>query len=85
MIANFFTTDIINEDFRRLNADTINTPSAFQSVAADTEIEFCLASEDPNGNTTISNEEQQSQSSFTPMTGKYSSSGGVDAWNTSEY
>lgn len=44
--------DILNEDFRRLNADTTNTPTAFQSVAADCEIEFCLAKLDTNGNTT---------------------------------
>ena len=83
----FSQIDIINEDFRRLNADTINTPSAFQSVAADTEIEFCLASEDPNGNTTTGiTRTATSQSSFSTNDGvKYSSSGGVDAWNTSEY
>ena len=44
--------DILNEDFRRLNTDASNTPLAFQSVAADTEIEFCLATTDPNGNST---------------------------------
>ena len=27
--------DVLNEDFRRLNADAANTPSGFQSVAAD--------------------------------------------------
>jgi len=27
--------DVLNEDYRRLNADTINTPSEFQGVAAD--------------------------------------------------
>ena len=42
--------DVLNEDFRRLNADAINTPGVFQSVAADCEIEFCLATVDPNGN-----------------------------------
>ena len=83
----FSQIDIINEDFRRLNADTINTPSAFQSVAADTEVEFCLASEDPNGNTTTGiTRTATSQSSFSTNDGvKYSSSGGIDAWNTSEY
>ena len=43
---------ILNEDFRRLNADTSNTRTVFQSVAADAEIEFVLASKDPNGNCT---------------------------------
>lgn len=41
--------NVLNEDFRRLNADAVNTPSVFSGVAADVEIEFCLASEDPNG------------------------------------
>jgi len=43
--------DILNKDFRRRNADTVNTPAAFRPVAADVEIEFCLALRDPNGNT----------------------------------
>ena len=77
--------DILNEDFRRLNADAVNTPSAFQSVAADCEIEFCLATVDPNGNTTNGiTRTQTSQSSFGTNNGvKYTSSGGIDAWNTS--
>lgn len=44
--------DILNEDFQRLNADTTNTPAAFQPAAVDTDIEFCLASIDPGGNPT---------------------------------
>lgn len=43
---------ILNEDFRRLNADASNTRSIFQTVAADAEIEFVLARKDPNGNCT---------------------------------
>lgn len=43
---------ILNEDFRRLNADTINTPAPFKSVAADCNIEFVLANKDPQGNCT---------------------------------
>lgn len=44
--------DVLNADFRKLNANFSNTPSAFQAIAADVEIEFCLASVDPNGNPT---------------------------------
>lgn len=44
--------DILNEDFRRLNADTVNTPIGFRPAAADCQIEFCLAQIDPNGNPT---------------------------------
>lgn len=42
--------DILNQDFRRQNADTTNTPVAFRPVAADVEIEFCMALRDPSGN-----------------------------------
>ena len=41
--------DVLNEDFRRLNADASNTPSVFQPVAADIEVEFRLAQRDPEG------------------------------------
>jgi PKD repeat protein len=34
---------ILNEDFRRLNADAVNTPAAFLPVAADLEINFVPA------------------------------------------
>jgi len=41
--------ETLNEDFRRLNADTTNTPGPFKPLGADTEIEFRLATLDPNG------------------------------------
>ncbi len=44
--------EVLNEDFRRLNPDTNNTPSIFKSIAADTKFTFCLASFDPDGQAT---------------------------------
>ncbi|WP_462250602.1 choice-of-anchor J domain-containing protein [Ekhidna sp.] len=44
--------DSLTADFRRQNADAVNTPSAFEDVAADVEIEFILAKQDPSGNPT---------------------------------
>lgn len=44
--------EVINKDFRRLNADAVNTPSAFLPLAADFNIEFRLACIDPAGNPT---------------------------------
>lgn len=44
--------DQLNLDFRRINADITNVPSAFSGFAADMEIQFCLASRDPSGNAT---------------------------------
>lgn len=42
--------DILNEDFRKLNADTSQVISAFRSKIADVKVEFRLATTDPNGN-----------------------------------
>lgn len=44
--------DVLNEDFRRLNNDAVNTPVLFQTIAADSGIEFYLTCVDPNGNPT---------------------------------
>tara|TARA_B100001142_G_scaffold163489_1_gene163542 strand:+ start:7013 stop:9688 length:2676 start_codon:yes stop_codon:yes gene_type:complete len=83
----FSQMDILNEDFRKNNSDASSVPSAFASVAADSEIEFCLAVRDPNGNpTTGITRTYTSNSSFSGYTSmKYSSNGGQDAWNTSDY
>ncbi len=43
---------ILNEDFRRQNADAVNLRTIFQSVGADIEVEFVLAKKDQNGNCT---------------------------------
>jgi len=43
---------VLNEDFRRLNLDTGNTPAVFKPLAADCNIEFKIAQLDPNGNCT---------------------------------
>jgi hypothetical protein len=41
--------EALNEDYRKLNADTSSIPSVFAGLAADCEINFCLAQTDPNG------------------------------------
>jgi len=43
---------ILNLDFRRKNKDTVRTPAHFDSLAADVNIEFRLATLDPLGNPT---------------------------------
>ncbi|RMG63594.1 MAG: PKD domain-containing protein, partial [Bacteroidetes bacterium] len=43
---------VLNEDYRRQNPDRERTPREFRNIAADTGIEFCLATRDPNGNPT---------------------------------
>ncbi|MFZ4633151.1 MAG: M43 family zinc metalloprotease [Saprospiraceae bacterium] len=79
--------DVLNADFRRLNADKVNTPSEFAVVAADVEINFCLATQDPNGNATtgIVYRETAVTSFSTNDNVKFYSSGGSDIWNRDKY
>jgi len=80
--------DVLNEDFRRLNEDASNTPADFLPVAADTEIEFCLAIRDPNGNPTTGITRTSSDVTSWYTFGnfiKFSDFGGVDAWPTGDY
>lgn len=78
---------VLNEDFRRTNADKTNTPSGFSSLAADAEIEFCLATISLTGAATTGIvRKSTSTTSFSDDDGvKYSSSGGDNAWDASKY
>ncbi|MHC2993376.1 hypothetical protein OB13_18015 [Pontibacter sp. HJ8] len=79
---------VLNEDFRRMNADTANTPAHFRPFAADTEIEFCLAIVDPQGNSSsgITRTRTTRESfSFVSDNIKSSASGGIDPWDNTLY
>jgi hypothetical protein len=43
---------VLNEDFRKKNADVTKTPAEFADRVADVGIEFVMASKDPQGNAT---------------------------------
>ncbi len=77
----------LNKDFRRHNADTINTPAVFKSVAADTRIQFCLAKVDPKGKyTTGIIHKYTTEAKFLADDAmKFSSQGGDDGWDASKY
>ena len=80
--------DVLNEDFRRLNADASNTPSGFLGVAADSEIEFCLASVDPNGNATTGiTRTKTRKASFSYINDgvKFDATDGKNAWPYTDY
>ncbi len=74
---------VLNDDFRRNNSDANNT----WSQAADTQIEFCMATVDPNGNATTGITRTYANRSEwgTNDAMKYSSNGGVDAWPRDSY
>jgi len=48
----FDQLNVLNADFSRTNSNASNTPAAFASLGANTNIQFCLAKRDPNGNAT---------------------------------
>jgi hypothetical protein len=79
--------DVLNEDFRKLNANFSSTPTAFQGVASDMEFEFCLATVDPNGSATTGiTRTQTTVNSFnTNDNVKFNSSGGKNAWPADDY
>jgi len=79
--------DVLNADFRRLNADAGNTPSAFQGVAADCEVNFCLATQDPSGNATTGIQRRQTTVNgfSTNDNVKRFINGGLDAWDRNKY
>lgn len=60
--------DALNTDFRKLNPDTTNIPSVFRPLAADFEMEFCLAARDPQGNATTGIERINGQRSSWTVT-----------------
>lgn len=87
--------EVLNEDFRLLNETVPNIPGEFKSLAADTELEFCLASLDPNGlPTTGINRIETTFDDIvdignTKMDRRpralYAELGGADAWDTEHY
>ncbi|MFC5271027.1 M43 family zinc metalloprotease [Adhaeribacter terreus] len=80
--------DVLNEDFNRRNPDASNTPAAFQSVAGNPQVYFCLASLDPEGRPTNGiTRTQTSQTSFefTENKMKFTAQGGHDAWDRNLY
>ncbi|MBL0103942.1 MAG: zinc metalloprotease [Bacteroidetes bacterium] len=80
----------LNLDYARLNSDAGNTPSAFAGLAVNTNIQFCLAQRDPNGNPTTGIERKQTTTtSFSTNNGvktaTSATAGGMNAWNSANY
>jgi hypothetical protein len=83
----FSQIDMLNQCFRRANADTNNTPPIFKARAADCAIEFQLAISDPQRKSTTGIIRK-----YTPVTEwkdddkiKFSSEMGDDAWDAQSY
>jgi len=79
--------EVLNQDYRRQNTDASNTPSFFRSVAADCEIEFVLATQDPLGNPTNGIVRRQTSVYGFNLDDRVKSTanGGDDPWNAENY
>ena len=78
---------VLNEDFRKLNTDTLSPSHPFYPLMGDSEIEFCLAQQDPDGN--ISNGITRTFTNSTSFSGndseKFDESGGKNNWDPTQY
>lgn len=79
---------VLNNDFRKLNADAASIPAAFASVAADMEFNFCMAQRTPSG--AAFNGINRVASTRTSAFGtndavKSASTGGTPGWDPNQY
>ena len=79
--------EVLNEDFRKLNENFSATVDGFKDIAADFNVEFCLASVDPSGNasTGITRKQSTRTNWGTGDDVKKTEKGGVDAWPADHY
>ncbi len=78
---------VLNQDYRKTNTDAGTAPAAFAALAADCEVQFCLATTDPSGNPTtgITRTSTTKTSFSTDDKVKYTSQGGHDIWDRNKY
>ncbi|MEM6967293.1 MAG: M43 family zinc metalloprotease [Bacteroidota bacterium] len=84
--------DGLSADFRKMNENISTVPAVFQSLVADTEVEFCLASIDPDGKDTngiVRKNTNQAGIGTLRVSGRraicYDTYGGSDAWDQDKY
>ncbi len=78
---------VLNEDYRKLNADAGKTPAIYAGLAADVSVQFVLATRTPTGGATtgIIHKLTKTASWSTNDAVKNSKRGGDNAWNSSQY
>lgn len=79
--------DSLNKDYRLQNADKSKIPAAWTSIAGDFEIQFCLATKDPQGNPTtgVTYTKTTAPSFSTNDAIKSAATGGKDPWPSNQY
>ncbi len=79
--------DVLNQDFRKKNIDSKDVPGSFKTVAADCEIEFCLAQKDTLGQPSSGITRRQTSTTFSSDFKRiyYQNLGGVSNWKPDSY
>ena len=81
--------DVLNEDFRLMNVDSLDDQHPFWQFTIDAEIEFCLAQQDPDGNPTTGITRTETdvvawdENYFDDI--KSTANGGLDNWDPTKY
>lgn len=79
---------VLNQDFRARNPDRTSTPSVWSGLVTDAQVEFVLATEDPDGNPTNGITRTATTKDFFFAEDddvKFVATGGQDAWPTDRY
>jgi len=80
--------EVLNRDYNRINADTIDTPGPFKPAATSFNISFCLAQTDPNGKPTTGVVYKQTSTtsfSYSNNAAKLPYLGGDTIWDPNKY
>ncbi|KKD08061.1 zinc metalloprotease [Streptomyces sp. WM6386] len=79
--------DVLNQDYRMLNADVAQVPAVWKDLAADCRIGFRLADQDPDGRPTSGITRTQTATDTFGMDDaiKFTAGGGQDAWPADQY
>lgn len=79
--------DVLNEDFGRMNADTVNTPAVWKPIGGSLPYRFVLARRDPSGIATngIVRVQTTTTTFSTNDAVKFNSQGGSDSWDVTTY
>jgi hypothetical protein len=79
--------EVLNRDFRAANPDVSTVPPAFADLVTDPQIEFALATVDPDGNPTegITRTKTRVAGFSADDAVKFSQRGGIEPWPTDRY
>ena len=84
---------VLNQDYRKLNTDAANTPAVWKPIAADAQIQFCLATRTPTGavsngitrTLTTKTRFANTTNTIDPDDVKFTSTGGIEGWDPTRY